>query len=371
MKRKNKIRLLYAPYNIASMPAITLDEISEQWGIAIKGICIDYNQNINFGKKENEVWLKFKVDSNHKNLVKYFINLFFAELSLCYYISVSDIIIWQWDIKKYLPHFWLIKLLRKKMFVEWVGSDIRNPNFLSKINKYYKQALDSGTYTYKKESQRRSEKIQRKFAYLGAYPIVCPEMELYVDKSLFDRVFILFQRINVSDFLPQYPSSVTTVPKLCHAPSAAGAKGTDQLRQIIRKLKATLDFEYVELSGVPREEVLKIMATCDIFLDQFILGAYGMAAMEAMCLGKPVFCYIVPEVKRLLPPDCPIIDVGLDDIEPVLITYIKDAQLRYDRGRLSRQYAEKYHDAKLLVGKLHEIFTAQGLWSQFDETHLG
>ena len=38
--------------------------------------------------------------------------------------------------------------------------------------------------------------------------------------------------------------------------------------------------------------LLKQIKLSDVIVDQFILGWYGMFSLEAMCMRKPVLCYI-------------------------------------------------------------------------------
>ena len=46
----------------------------------------------------------------------------------------------------------------KKIFVEWVGSDIRNPDYLKTINPYYKLAFENG-YEYSNLTLSEIKKI--------------------------------------------------------------------------------------------------------------------------------------------------------------------------------------------------------------------
>ena len=76
------------------------------------------------------------------------------------------------------------------------------------------------------------------------------------------------------------------------------------------------------------------MQKADIFLDQIICGGYGMACTEAMAFGKPVMCYIMPEVfKAGLPEDFPITNTNPDNLKEQLIKLITDPQMRHDTGK--------------------------------------
>jgi glycosyltransferase involved in cell wall biosynthesis len=154
-----------------------------------------------------------------------------------------------------------------------------------------------------------------------------------------------------------------TRPIIVHTPSATGGKGTRFVRNAIDRLKSTLDFEYLEIVNKTHKEALETIAKADIFLDQFLAGAYGMASCEAMAMGKPVFCFLLKPLKELLPEDCPIVNVDIDSLEFTLKEYILNATLRNQTGIKSRQYVESYHDANKvcrdLNAKLLEIINSK------------
>ena len=82
-----------------------------------------------------------------------------------------------------------------------------------------------------------------------------------------------------------------------------------------------------------------------IFIDQIIIGSYGLSSIEAMAYGKPSMCYILDEVfENGLDRDCPIVNVNPDTFEEALINLLKSPNLRHSIGIKSRQFVEKYHD---------------------------
>ncbi len=56
--------------------------------------------------------------------------------------------------------------------------------------------------------------------------------------------------------------------KIIHIPSKAGPKGSIKFREIIDELKLKYEIDYTEISGIPHDEVLKIIAEADIALDE-------------------------------------------------------------------------------------------------------
>ena len=353
MNLERKVRLLYAPYNIASMPAITMDILNGIGNIEAKGVCISDNPFLSFGKDKSKNWKTFNVYTNLKNPFIFLYNLLLAEYFLIKRILWCDIIIWQWDIKVYLPHYLLIKILKKPILVEWVGSDIRIPEIIMKYSSYYKMEYENGNYTYTNESKERSHAIQMKFKFFNATPLLSPELSLFLDRKIFPDYIHILLRINLDEFTISYPSLDKKIPVLVHTPTATGGKGTRFVRAVIEKLKQTYSFEYLEIINKTHEEALSTISKADIFLDQFLVGAYGMASCEAMAMGKPVFCYLLEPLAELLPKECPIVSADIDSLESELIKYLQNAELRNNTGRQSRLYVERYHDAYKICKELN------------------
>jgi glycosyltransferase involved in cell wall biosynthesis len=74
-----------------------------------------------------------------------------------------------------------------------------------------------------------------------------------------------------------------------------------------------------------------------------------MAAMEAMSFGKPVMCYLLPQVFEAgLPQECPIVNTNPVNLKEQLIKLINNPKLRESIGMAGRAYVEKYHDAEII-----------------------
>ena len=242
-----------------------------------------------------------------------------------------------------------------------MGSDIRDPDILKPINKYYDKVFDHGYEYAKQEKSSYKTIVQEKFASVGALPIVNPEMGLFLKKNVFPKSHQVYLRINIENFSPIYPNKESKNKiTIVHSPSVLIAKGSSIILPLIERLQKIYDFTFIMLHQKPRSEVLEIIQKADIFIDQIIGGSYGMAAMESMAYGKPTLCYIMPEVfKNGLSSECPIVNVNPETIEQKLIELILNPQMRYDIGLASRAYVEKYHDAKVIAQQLLEIYKSE------------
>lgn len=248
-----------------------------------------------------------------------------------------------------------LKLLRKPGVVEWLGSDIRIPEIASEDNPYYAAAFNNG-YEYRSESHQKSWQLQQRFGKAGFGSVASVGMLPYVHKGFFPQAYMIPQRLVLSDYLPTYPDPHTTRPLVVHSLTAPVTKGTSAVLMAIDQLKSQYLFDFQLIQGMSRHETLQIVQKADIFLDQFVLGDHGMAALEAMALGKPVVCYIKSSMVGKYPPDCPIVNANQDNLSEVLESLLNKGRVRHEIGRESRSYVEKYHDATVIAHKLVEIY---------------
>lgn len=92
------------------------------------------------------------------------------------------------------------------------------------------------------------------------------------------------------------------VIKIVHAPSNPKIKGTEFVREAIHKLQEEgREIEYTELMNVSNEELLKILATTHIVLNQFLQFTPGVLGIEAMASGCVMLCSADETIEPKLP----------------------------------------------------------------------
>jgi glycosyltransferase involved in cell wall biosynthesis len=251
--------------------------------------------------------------------------------------------------------FALIRLLRKPAVNTWTGSEIRIPEVEAQDNPYYRSAWASG-YEYSDESLERSCTLQARCAGAHMTSIAGPGMLQYLDPALDVPIVEMPNGLPISEITPLYPDPAQRRPLIVHAPTAPVAKGTAHVLRAIEELRSVIDFEFVLVEGVPRSQALETLMSADIVLDQFVLGDYGMAAVEAMALGKPVVCFVKPSVAARYPSNLPILNANPDNLAGVLLPLIEDGVLRHRIGRASRAYAELNHDSSQLAKQLVTVY---------------
>ncbi len=351
------MNILFLPSNIASIPAITAEQLNKYEHITAKNMVKGRHKY----QQDNPDLIVLPANVTKRNPFKWLLHKLTFERKLKKWINWADIIHYTYE--PYFKNGRDIAFARekgKKIFIEWLGSDIRNPEYLRTINKYYDAVFDNGYEYASDESKENSLAMQRLFKRYDAVPILSPEIVLYLDKNIFDKFYPLKQRIDLGKFSPAYPSVTESRPLIVHSPSVKIGKGSHIIIPLIEELKKEYDFDFCLLHDISREESLKVMQKADIFLDQIIIGGYGMATVEAMSFGKPVMCFIMPEVFEAgLPRECPIVNTNADNLKEQLVRLITNPVLRHEIGIKSRIFAEQYHDVEKVSKQLLEIYSAE------------
>lgn len=348
------MNVLILPFDIASKGALTLDALNKIDGINAKGVFV--NDGGNRAAKSSHAKY-FAPTSLKKNPIKWGISYMTKSSHIKKMIKWADVIHWIWD--SGFENSWDLKLanqLKIPGLIEWSGSDIRYPEKNYELNPFA-HLLYRQDYEYKDiETQKISFKRQEKFHDFGLIPLVTPEMSLYIRPDLFPHKFITFHRLNVKEFTVSKPNNKK--PLIVHAPSRRVTKGTNYIIEAIKSLEKDFEFDFKMIENTPRDQALEIVEKCDIFIDQLLIGSNGMASCEAMSMGKPVLCHIMPAVyENDLPAECPIISTNPNNIKQNIALLLYDEKLRVSIGEQGRRYAEKYLDVDKKAIELVSFYT--------------
>jgi hypothetical protein len=342
------MRVLHLPFNIASQITTTVRGLRDigidARGLAKSGV-ITSNDNVQL------------FPPRPKGLAGYLSPLqrYWKTLRL---IAWADVVHWHygWALHDALD-VRFAHLLGKKMCVEYWGSDIRIGEVEAADNPLF-AALPFDPADKQVATRAKSEEVQRIFAQLGARAVIpCPSLTPHLIEQFSQSYFCTRQRIYLPDFTLRYPDPARGKPVVLHAPSWRLLKGTAAVQSAVEELqRRSVQFEYKQIENMPHEQAMETMADCDVYVDQLIIGSHGLAALEAMALGKAVVCYIKPSMRDKYPPELPIVSADPQSLPDVLAELLSDRGRIADLGRRGRAYVEKYHDAVLLARGLADYY---------------
>jgi glycosyltransferase involved in cell wall biosynthesis len=161
--------------------------------------------------------------------------------------------------------------------------------------------------------------------------------------------------VDLREYMPTPPVERDR-PVVLHAPSSRRRKGTEHVVAACEGLDVELDI----VEGLRHDEARRRFERADLVVDQLNAGWYGIFALEAMALGKPVLSYLRPEAvqetERELGVEVPIVRVTKETLREQIAELAASLEKRKRIGALSRAYAERVHDADEGADRMLEIY---------------
>ncbi|WP_439565178.1 glycosyltransferase [Microcella sp.] len=140
-------------------------------------------------------------------------------------------------------------------------------------------------------------------------------------------------------------------PVVLHAPSNPLIKGSHLIDPVLRALEGEGLIEYRRVQGLTYAQMRQQYAECDIVLDQFLIGSYGVAACEALAAGCVVVGHVDPNTRRTVHEqtgiEVPIVDATVDTLDSVLRSVIAEpAAVTSERRREAVRFVGEVHDGR-------------------------
>lgn len=233
------------------------------------------------------------------------------------------------------------------MVMHYAGSEVRIKSIARENNKFVR--VNSCNEV------KIAHAVERVAKYIRTAIVADYELYPYVNQY-FKRTVLIRHAIEPSIFKPSFPSIRKKKLVIIHAPTNDWVKGTDVILDAIAKLKSKYDFEVKLVNNMQHKDAITIYKTADIVIDQILIGAHGVFALEAMALGKPVVCYIREDLRSSHPEELPIVSANPDDIYEQLKVLVENPELRRELGLRGREYVVKHHDSIKIAQQLIELY---------------
>jgi len=161
--------------------------------------------------------------------------------------------------------------------------------------------------------------------------------------------------IDVHAIAPAPPSDRKR-PVVLHAPSSRRRKGTEHVVAACRELDVELEI----VEGLDHREAFERYRRADVIVDQLNAGWYGVFAIEAMALGKPVVTFLHEEAVRRTEEafgvPVPIVGATKETLTEALQPLAESAAERRRVGAASRAYAEEVHGLERMTDRLLALY---------------
>lgn len=163
--------------------------------------------------------------------------------------------------------------------------------------------------------------------------------------------------VDTQTFAAAAPSA-NAVPRVVHVSSSPVQKGTHLIAPVLQELSEQGAIEYQAVTGAAASEMPALYAGADIVLDQFRLGSYGVAACEAMAVGRVAVGHVLPSVRTRVRDatglDLPIVEATPDTLATVLRDLAADAERRHHLAAQGTAFVAAVHDGRLSAQVLRE-----------------
>ncbi len=159
--------------------------------------------------------------------------------------------------------------------------------------------------------------------------------------------------------------------RILHAPNHRAVKGTELLVRACDELRQEgVGLELIIKERVPNSEVRDAMAESDIVAPNFVMGCYGLMAVEGMAMGKPVLDCWRPDLYLMhaafsYAAECPIVDCPPERLKDNIRRLVLDADLRRRLGEAGREYVVRHHSydamGRLLSAMVRRVWDGEPL----------
>lgn len=137
-------------------------------------------------------------------------------------------------------------------------------------------------------------------------------------------------------------------PVVVHVPSMGVIKGTHLIEETLNKLDHEGLIDYRPFRGVAASDMPGLISQADVLLDQFRIGSYGVAAVEAMFAGRVVVGHVVDKVRKIIfektGSDVPIVEATPESLEVVMREICTNSRHFQKVARAGLTFAQTFHD---------------------------
>lgn len=243
----------------------------------------------------------------------------------------------------------------KAIFVTFQGDDARQGDVaVPRLPVDVAAELEQGYYSPASDANKR-RRIARFDRYASGIYALNPDLLRVLPAR---ARFIPYANVDPRKWEPAAPRAGDSRPRVLHAPTNRGIKGTRFVVDAVARLQAEgIGFELELVTGRTRDELRSLYESADVVVDQLLLGWYGGLAVEAMALELPVVAFLREDDLEFVPAEMraeiPVVRAEPRTIYEVLRQLLTERRNELDElGRRSRDYVLRWHDPAQIASEL-------------------
>lgn len=145
-------------------------------------------------------------------------------------------------------------------------------------------------------------------------------------------------------------------PRVMHAPSQSVVKGSALIEPVLHEMHDRGIIRYRRVDRASHREILRQVAQADVVLDQFRLGSYGVAAVEAMAAGRLVIGDVSDAVRDIVRrrsgASLPIVNSTPAELRSVLEGIARNIDAAREIAASGPHFAREAHDGRMAAAAL-------------------
>ncbi|MCS7244457.1 MAG: hypothetical protein RMJ36_06980 [Candidatus Calescibacterium sp.] len=252
----------------------------------------------------------------------------------------------------------ILKLFKKKIiFNIFHGSEAR-PIYIDLYGLDLKQK-EKTLETIYKQSKTKKRKIQIIEKYSDY--IVCSFFISHFLSKKYEFLYIGYIHPLIEETNNETKNNNEEKIVILHAPSKPIHKGTEKIREAIKKIKDKYSkIEYIEIINKPHREVLKAIKQCDFIIDQLYsdmplvgLGVEGALYAKPTIIGGYIWeNFQKIHENKIIPPS---FICNPEDIEQSIEFMINNQEFRISLGKKAKEFVITNWSPKTIANKFLKI----------------
>lgn len=255
------------------------------------------------------------------------------------------------------------KLFGKRVVMQFVGADIRSPEYLRWKDGHIHEFLQ-GRDDFPKCMPWQKRLIRDAKKYADAILVSTPDLLDIIPQAKYYPVVIDLEKFRqeLRENPPAPPQTEEIV--ILHCPSNIQVKGTSHIHSALERVQKLSPYPVKlvlpaankkndgKLYSVSRYDLFRLFQEADIIIDQMVIGWYGLQAVEGLIAGKEVICHIDKKLEHYLYPGSPVVPADADNLEEVVLSCIrKVAERRAGKAAEKISWVKAHHT----IGNNHDV----------------
>jgi glycosyltransferase involved in cell wall biosynthesis len=246
----------------------------------------------------------------------------------------------------------LLKKMGRKIVVHYRGCEVRNREKNMALHPEVNICQQCDYNASICRDPVRMTLVRRAQEYGDLFLVTTPDMKDFVPSAIHFPFFLpQIDYTEYARFAKERPNPEEI--KIVHVTGHPGLEGTNQISQAIEHLKAKgYCINFVFLSFVNHEQVLREIASADLTIGKMKMGYYAYAQLESMYLGVPAITWVRPEFMTDELQNSGFIFCALHNLEETLEYYLSHPQALEEKRKIARTSIMELHSNERLGRRL-------------------